>query len=457
MATRYDLTWDADGRRWRFMHDYKRHVRSVRQLKKDGYLDPDCPETKEASYHGARAWQKTMLAELDAARLPEGHAEAIAELKRYQEHSLAHGEHLDTEAMAGLMRGLGRKEADPPPSSLVRDLVDYFRFTTVKVDRAAGDDAVPRQGTKGLSVGQAAEEWLESSVKSRQRLGHICHREVVNHRYGVKLFRDWIGDATPLADIDEIKWLAFFARLTEFVDEGRYKPTYCKHALRYSRDFMEHCIGLGRHPGLRNLRDRKMRIGISEPEKVFFSNGEIEILLGKAGGQTRLHLILMLNCGFTQKDISDLHPDEVWLGEGRIVRKRSKGRKHATVPVVSYKLWPVTARLLGEYKSSNPDRFLVTKSGRPWVDKNGKDTDSIRTQFKYLQAEVGITKSLRSFRKTSANRLGKRPEFIACQQYFLGHAPGTVAQRHYVEQADQSIFDQAVDWLQGELGITSLS
>ena len=117
-------------------------------------------------------------------------------------------------------------------------------------------------------------------------------------------------------------------------------------------------------------------------EKVFFTNEEIEALLGKAKGQTGLHLLLMLNCGFTQKDISDLHPDEVRLDEGRIVRRRSKGRRYATVPIVSYKLWPVSLRLLGEHRSSDPKRFLVTKSGRPWVDKEDKDTDSIRTQFK---------------------------------------------------------------------------
>ena len=168
----------------------------------------------------------------------------------------------------------------------------------------------------------------------------------MNHEYGVRIFRKWIGDDTPLSEIDEARWLEFFSHLSKRVHDGKYKPTYLKHSLHYCRDFLEHCAGVGIHPGIRNLRDRKMKIGISEPVKEYFSDSEIQTMLAKSKGQTELHILLALNCGFTQIDISELKQDEVDWKAGRIRCKRSKGRKHATVPVVNYPLWPETIQLL---------------------------------------------------------------------------------------------------------------
>ncbi|NTV80798.1 MAG: hypothetical protein HGA24_05170, partial [Candidatus Aminicenantes bacterium] len=60
----------------------------------------------------------------------------------------------------------------------------------------------------------------------------------------------------------------------------------------------------------------------------------------------------MLNCGMTQKDVSDLLVSEVDWDEGRIIRKRSKTADVENVPVVNYLLWPETIRLLRQERAA---------------------------------------------------------------------------------------------------------
>ena len=81
------------------------------------------------------------------------------------------------------------------------------------------------------------------------------------------------------------------------------------------------------------------------------SRSEVQTLIEAAPGQLKLHLLLMLNCGFTQQDVADLGQEEVdWLA-GMISRRRSKTGDHVTVPMVSYRLWPETFELLRRFRS----------------------------------------------------------------------------------------------------------
>lgn len=53
---------------------------------------------------------------------------------------------------------------------------------------------------------------------------------------------------------------------------------------------------------------------------------------------------------------------------------------------------------------------------------------------------------LKLFRKTAASKLGEHPEFGKFAQYFLGHSPRTVADKHYVRPSEEH-FDRAISWL----------
>ena len=191
-----------------------------------------------------------------------------------------------------------------------------------------------------------------------------------------------------------------------------------------------------------NLHDKRMRFTIPTKEVEVFSLEETRSLMAAAREQVRLLILLTLNCGMTQVDISDSRHEEVDWDAGRLRRKRSKTSHHKKAPEVEYPLWAETLELLKQFRSSDPDHVLVTKSGRPWVDRKTRNTDSVRTEFDKLDARLPF----KHLRKTAATILGGHPVFRAYAQYFLGHAPDTVADVHYIRPSQEQ-FDLAILWL----------
>jgi hypothetical protein len=63
-----------------------------------------------------------------------------------------------------------------------------------------------------------------------------------------------------------------------------------------------------------------------------------------------------------------------------------------------------------------------------------------------LRTLTKIQKPSKLFRKTSATLLRSNKGYSGVEVLFLGHAPTTVADRHYV-QAPQQLLDKAIAWL----------
>ena len=144
---------------------------------------------------------------------------------------------------------------------------------------------------------------------------------------------------------------------------------------------------------------------------------------------------------------------------GRLTRKRSKTKNHKTVPEVSYKLWPETLRLLREHRRTEGELVLTNRKGAPLksteiIDGREKTSDNIRSAYFRLVKKLGIRKDkqkpLKLLRKTSATMLGEHAEYGKFVQHFLGHAPSTVAEKHY-ERPSEKQFDKAVGWLRGQV------
>jgi integrase len=82
------------------------------------------------------------------------------------------------------------------------------------------------------------------------------------------------------------------------------------------------------------------------------------------------------------------------------------------------------------------------------MDAQGKFhfRDSCKVWFQKLQEKTGIKKGLKTFRKTSATMLKSDPRYRSLVDYFLGHAPKSIADRHYGAES-QTLFNEAVSWL----------
>jgi integrase len=167
----------------------------------------------------------------------------------------------------------------------------------------------------------------------------------------------------------------------------------------------------------------------------------------------------MLNCGMTQKDIADMDLSELDWEARCVTRKRSKTKDHQNVPVVRYKLWPETLRLLRQErtrKQSGP--VLLNDEGKPLyqsavkADGGWSRIDNVRRAFERLPAKTGIKKPLKSLKKTVASMIRDNPSYASVENLYLGHAPRTMSDKHYT-MVPQMLLDDAIAWAGRELGI----
>jgi len=263
----------------------------------------------------------------------------------------------------------------------------------------------------------------------------------------LKKFAAWHGESKPIDTLNDDALENYYGQiisqdLSPHSKKSRFDTL--KQLLRYlkNRKLIE---------PLYRLDDKQLSIRVPRPKPKTVPLEAIRLRLDNACPRTRLYLLLMLNCGFTQIDISDLTADEIDFKQGRIIRQRSKTR-HEDPPTVNYLLWDETAKLLKK-EAKRTGQALLNKNGNPLViSKVGKTgnvfrADGINEAYKYLQTKIdGPRYPLKLYRKTSASMLSSNHEHERYVEHFLGHRPQSIANLHYVE-VNQSRFDEAVTWL----------
>ena len=472
MPASYLMAWEPKGRRWWKQHNRKRYVISCRQL---GVK----PETKEASYLAANQWWRNVLAELEGLREPHPHADLLAVLQRRQDRAKAHGRRDEADEWAGKKRALeALNEADEvsivPESYLLSEAAKQRREVARLLgqhdddpviaealygdDVADGDD-VPADKTLGGQV-----ERRLSQLKARVHAGNLTPGSFANSRDCLYHFRDWIGaknapakiTADTLEDFHTFLLDKIAARKLDLAGKDGWSRDFAAKVFGQAKSFISYMAGKGLMSLPPNITSKGFKFGSGAKKIVTMTDKEVELLVEKATGQLRLHLLMMLNCGMTQCDIADLLDEEVDWEAGRIIRKRSKTDDQPNTPTVSYKLWPETFDLLRKYRSGKPT-VLLTKSGGLWAwEELGQDgklhgSDNIATNFKRLRQrkDVSIAKSLKVFRKTSATRMEGSKDFRHFRPLFLGHAPDGIGEKHYADHSP-AYFDEAVCWLRSQ-------
>lgn len=205
-----------------------------------------------------------------------------------------------------------------------------------------------------------------------------------------------------------------------------------------------------------NIDDRGMKISVPTKSITTLSCDEVKKLIDAANDRTRLYILLMLNCGMTQKDVAVLRRNEVDLKLGTITRKRSKTAAYEGVPTVTYRLWRDAQELLTREQSEKGDLALLTREGMPLmtesVSESGKyrRLDAIRLAFRAPVMKTGISATPRILRKTSATLIDNK--FLGLGELFLGHAPRTIKDKHYAKPP-QDLLDEALAWLATQYGV----
>lgn len=198
MPRKFHLCWEAPRQRWRVQHQCRRFAVSCAQLAALGYLDPNAPPTKKASYHAANRWWSEHPASRPEVRMPAGP---------------------------------GGVDAAPVP---------------------------PIRPRHSEPIGPRIEAWKDDQT-AQARAGRISEAEARNRHAFIAHFQTWIGGSATLDDLDEARWHAWHRFLSDRLADGTWKPETARKLFHAARMFIRSLVYLNliRQPA--NLDDRALR------------------------------------------------------------------------------------------------------------------------------------------------------------------------------------------------------
>ena len=335
----------------------------------------------------------------------------------------------------GKMRYFGRLD----PKGLNKSYKDaerrYFEFLAEREVKQPIEIKVAK-----LTVEDFGEKYLQSCFTRYER-GDISATWFEKIRISVCHFVDYLQTDLPLTKLNEMHLDDYRNYTLSLPISAATDKSISPWTAKSRLDIVKLMIKWGYQMALietlpRNL-DGYAKITIPEPTVNRFSREEINVLYSAASERTKMFMLLGLNCGMGQADISSLRVSEIQLSEKRIVRKRTKTGVHC-----EFALWPLTVEMLkihGNLDGKLNDRVFLSKSGHPlvreyFIDDKFKRTDAIRSAFFRLMKKTKLPnhRGFYSLRKTSASEI----EVIdsAVTSMFLGHSEKGLMKRHYAER-----------------------
>ena len=291
-----------------------------------------------------------------------------------------------------------------------------------------------------LTVEDFGEKYLQSCYTRYER-GDISATWFEKIRISVCHFVDYLQTGLPLSKLNEMCLDDYRNHTLSLPVSAATNKSISPWTAKSRLDIVKLMIKWGYQMALletlpRNL-DGYSRVTIPEPTVNRFSREEIHTLYSAASERTKMYILLGLNCGFGQSDISDLRVGEVSIEAARVIRKRTKTGVHCQL-----KLWPLTVEMLkvhGHLDGKANDRVFLSKSGLPlvyehFVDDKFKRTDAIRSAFFRLMKKTKIPsgRGFYSLRKTAASEI----EIIdsSVTSMFLAHSEKGLMKRFYAQR-----------------------
>jgi hypothetical protein len=191
----------------------------------------------------------------------------------------------------------------------------------------------------GRSCQEQADAWMDNQYLD-VRTGEMTPRRWTCVKSHLERFLSFVGSKADVKTITDSKLDAFEQHLKKQVGaqvsggEG-ISSKYANEVFATSRRWVRKWVyGTQKLIPLPENISKRVSFGHSAKPIITWRVDEVHMVLGEASERMRLFLLLMLNCGFTQKDISDLQDGEVDWTTGRITRKRSKTKRKKNTPLV---------------------------------------------------------------------------------------------------------------------------
>lgn len=469
MPKKFFMNWQADKSRWRKMLKGKWYFVTPKEL--------GCRPTKDASWKEANAWWTAKLSTISGPVLDRPNttllhllenkgtsmrdaisilseknesgklaAKVLQILASADEYAQSDDDHSEPNALSAAQR-LQKGEAISP--FIFRTVLGHGGFevpnedsTNQKLSEIAEKITNDSPANQEMSVRHHFDEWSSLQISSRKS---AARKKMNIHMLG--FFMEFMGDA-EVSEINEACWVRFYRWLNA---KDNFSDNYKKRIFNTAKIFLiylyeGHLIELPR-----KLKSKDLIFATTKNEVEIIDDRSLRSFFAAANGQAKLHILLMLNCGMTAQDISELKTHEVDWQKGTITRKRSKTKHHENAPKVTYLLWKKTFELLVRYRSSE-ENVLLTCGGKPWISDDiniGKYTriDSISTSFKWLAKKTNLPICPRRLRATAASKLVQHSQFKFYAEYFLAHSGRTVADNHYIVPSEKEFFESLI-WLE---------
>ncbi|WP_417376743.1 hypothetical protein [Gimesia maris] len=357
----------------------------------------------------------------------------------------------------------------------ILDIEGIFGFDDYELPPVWKDRLNRSSEIKNRKTPQTVGYWIEDFIKlkaSKAVAEQLKPKTLMDATEKIAKFRKWIGDDTLIVDItgQTIKdWYQFI--LSQPFNNKKNYFNYGKSFIRYAWE-QEECA-LENLPRNINSKDFTFKSIRSNKKKAktrtqqLWSKAEFKKALeSDLPERYKCWIMLMLNCGFTQIDLNELEREEVDLKAGRIVRTRSKTEDNENVPVVNYKLWPQTIKLLKKEMARCTDEVYALQASRGAriineriEEVNGqmitRRSDNISRHWQNIRDDAGLKgKLLKYVRKTGSTKLNSELLYRPYHQMYLGHAFESVSDRNY-NAYDGEIYkplDQAITWLGKQYG-----
>jgi hypothetical protein len=95
--------------------------------------------------------------------------------------------------------------------------------------------------------------------------------------------------------------------------------------------------------------------------------------------------------------------------------------------------------------------FLLSRCSRSAIRCSREATLGLQRLHVHLQNKTGLNHPMKLLRKTSATLIESHELYGRYTGHFLGHAPSTIAERHYAAPS-MDLFDRIVLWLGDQYG-----
>jgi integrase len=402
------------------------------------------------------------------------YGEAISQIMDSNPYSPLHN-HGDWSGLLKYAQSYIANSKTPTPDDFAYEVADgaglkaEIEYNKLRI--LAQPEPKPEPKPKTRTIRQAIDSFLARQA-ANVNAGAIGAGRYQNCKRYLDHFADFYGPSKSASGIDELCLEEYGLHiLSKTTGDKPWSRAYASMYLKALRQFVRWAWSLRLIEDLpRNIDRSEVKITVETEEVKVWPIAAVQAVMGfipKRSERLKLYMLLMLNCGMTQKDISDLEPDQVDWQAHTITRKRSKTQDCKNVPTVTYPLWDSTFALLEKYGNKTGERVLTNGRGSPLkvvtlMGKKVVNVDIIGTmygKFRKRCQEAGVlteSPTLKMFRKTSHSLIGNAPNdtWATYKVYFLGHAPMTVADKHYF-RLDQAEFAKAIQWLGETLGVCS--